>query len=97
MNGKTIGVIVLIAAVLLVIIGIRGTQNAIFPFLPSFGSSTPPKETGQLGTTGHKTKSGCTYSCPGFGYVLVTHQDGTVDCTNPLRGHTTVNPIEKCQ
>ena len=37
MNGKSIGVIVLIVAVLLVIIGIRGSQNAIFPFLPNFG------------------------------------------------------------
>lgn len=56
------------------------------------GFGLSPVPTGTLGTSGIRKKPGCTYSCP-VGYTLVTHQDGTIDCTDPLRGHGTVAPI----
>lgn len=86
--------ILLLGGVAVVIIGVRGSQHALFPWLPNLGSGTSPVPTGQLGTTGTKVPPGQSCSCP-TGYVLVTHWDGTVDCTDPLRGHGTVAPICK--
>lgn len=79
MNGKTIGIIVLAVAVLLVIIGIRGTQNAIFPFLPNFASSSsssdklPPTATPGSGTPGTPSAGqGTPGGCPkGYHSVVV--------------------------
>lgn len=92
----------LVLGILIFSAGIHGDLGSILAALIDpgalsevSGSNLSPPPTGQLGTTGHKKKPGCTYSCPP-GYTLVTHWDGTIDCTDPLRGHGTVDPIETC-